>query len=71
MQVEVAAAGEALFCHVFLCLTTNRFDVRFRPRYFRLIKTTFEMLCNEIGLLISPVIQLHDSLESLRQLEVT
>ncbi len=65
MKMEVAAAGKALFSVMFSCVsTTNHFDVRFWLRHFRLIKTTLEMLCNEIGLLISPVIQLHDLLRA-------
>ncbi len=60
MKMEVAAAGKALFSVMFFCVsTTNDFDVRFWQRHFRLIKTTLEMVCNEIGLLISPVIHLH------------
>lgn len=65
MQVEVAVAGEALFSVMFSCVsTTNNFDVRFWFRHFRLINITFEMACNVIGLLISPVIQLHDLLRA-------
>jgi len=30
----------------------------FDSKYFRMIKPTFQMLCNEIGLLVSPLIQI-------------
>uniref|UniRef100_A0A673HX22 DDE Tnp4 domain-containing protein n=1 Tax=Sinocyclocheilus rhinocerous TaxID=307959 RepID=A0A673HX22_9TELE len=37
----------------------NHFDDRLWLRHFRVTKTTFQMLCNEIGLLVSPLMPSH------------
>jgi len=48
-------------------LVPNNFDNRLQLRNFIMTKPAFEMLCNEMGLLVSPVIQSHPLLRQSRE----
>jgi len=47
-----------------MIIIPNHFDDRLWLNHFRMTKTTFEMLCNGIGLLVSPDIHITFSVEA-------